>query len=98
MEQHISAESGDGTVFSLSGPSPTAVQFVPVPPCRVVDTRQANGEFGGPPITGGTFRTFPIPQNQVCNIPASAAYSLNVTVVPHQPLGYLTIWPAGRSQ
>jgi len=91
-------ESGNGTVFSLSGPSPTAVQFVPVTPCRVVDTRQANGEFGGPAITGGTFRTFPIPQNPNCNIPASAAYSLNVTVAPHQPLGYLTIWPAGRSQ
>jgi hypothetical protein len=75
------------------------VQFVPVTPCRVVDTRQASGEFGGPPITGGTFRTFPIPQNTTCNIPSTAvAYSLNVTVVPHQPLGYLTIWPAGRNQ
>ena len=26
------------------------------------------------------------------------AYSLNVTVVPHGPLGYLTIWPTGEDQ
>ncbi len=32
--------NGDGTVFSLSGGlSPTPVQFVPVTPCRLVDTR-----------------------------------------------------------
>jgi len=90
--------SGDGTVFSLTGPAPTAVQFAPVTPCRVVDTRQADGEFGGPAIPGGTSRSFPIPQNPNCSIPPAAAYSLNVTVVPHQPLGYLTIWPSGRSQ
>ncbi len=29
-----------GTVFSLTGPTPTGVQFVPVTPCRLVDTRQ----------------------------------------------------------
>ncbi len=93
------ANGGYGTVFSLTGPAPTAVQFVPVTPCRVVDTRQSNGEFGGPAIAGGTSRSFPIPQNTTCNIPsAAAAYSLNVTVVPHQPLGYLTIWPSGRTQ
>src|SRR5664280_461672 len=34
-----------------------------------------------------------------CNIPSSAAaYSLNSTVVPHGPLGYLTVWPTGLSQ
>jgi uncharacterized repeat protein (TIGR03803 family) len=83
-----------GTVFSFSGPSPTPVQFVPVTPCRVVDTRQTHD-----PIQGGTFQFFVVPQLGGCNIPATAtAYSLNVTVVPHQPLGYLTIWPSGRPQ
>ena len=34
-----------------------------------------------------------------CNIPTTAAaYSLNVTVVPQGPLGYLTIWPTGEGQ
>jgi hypothetical protein len=66
-----------------------------------VDTRNANGEFGGPPITGGTSRSFPIPQQTTCNIPSTAAaYSLNVTLVPIQngPVGYLTIWPTGEDQ
>ena len=74
-------------------------QFVAVTPCRLVDTRNPNGEFGGPPIQGGTFRSFAIPDNMNCAIPASAAaYSLNVTVVPQAILGYLTIWPAGQSR
>ena len=90
--------AGDGTVSVIAGD--TALQFVNVPPCRVVDTRNANGTFGGPAIQGGTFRSFPIPQG-ACNIPATAAaYSLNVTLVPDQgtPVGYLTIWPAGENQ
>ena len=77
---------------------PSAQQFVPVTPCRVVDTRNPDGTFGGPPIQGGTSRSFPIPQGS-CNIPSTAAdYSLNVTVVPHEPLGFLTIWPSGETQ
>jgi uncharacterized repeat protein (TIGR03803 family) len=83
-----------GTVFSLTGPTPTAAQFVPVTPCRLVDTRQTKT-----PIQGGTFQFFNVPQLGDCKIPATAsAYSLNVTVAPHQPLNYLTIWPAGRPQ
>ena len=83
---------GGGTVFTISGPSPA--QFVAATPCRLVDTRNTGG-----PIQGGTYRTFPVPQLGGCNIPAIAtAYSLNVTVVPQGPLGYLTIWPAGATQ
>src|SRR3974377_1907782 len=70
-----------------------ALQFVPVPPCRVADTRTPVGPFGGPSIGGQTSREFVIPQS-ACNIPGNAAaYSLNVTVVPHGSLGFLTIWP-----
>ncbi len=83
-------------LFSVAQGSP--LQFVPVTPCRVVDTRNPDGTFGGPAIQGGTYRSFPIPQG-ACNIPASAAaYSLNVTVVPQTTLGYLTIWPTGEGQ
>ena len=90
--------SSFGMVFKLTFVPPTPLQFVTVTACRVVDTRDANGTFGGPPIQGQTWRDFPIPQG-TCNIPSSAAaYSLNVTVVPHGPLGYLTIWPAGEDQ
>jgi uncharacterized delta-60 repeat protein len=73
-------------------------RFVPVTPCRVVDTRNPSGPFGGPSLTGGATRAFVIPSG-VCGIPATArAYSLNVTVVPYGFLGYLTLWPTGASQ
>ena len=87
--------------YSLTGvfvQTGAGIQLTPVTPCRVVDTRQPNGTFGGPPIQGGDSRSFPLPQGS-CGIPSSAtAYSLNVTVVPHTTLGYLTIWPTGEAQ
>ena len=81
-------------------PVPDAWQFVTLPPCRIVDTRNPNGTFGGPSITGNTARAFPLGQGgNPCNIPSNAvAYSLNVTVVPQTTLGYLTIWPTGEGQ
>ncbi len=73
----------------------TPLQLVPLaPPCRLVDTRKSGG-----PIQGNTSRDFTVPQLGGCNIPTTAAaYSLNVTVVPPGPLGYLTIWPTGERQ
>ena len=69
-------------------------QLAAITPCRLVDTRQTGG-----PIEGGTSRDFAVPQLGGCDIPASAAaFSLNVTVVPPGPLGYLTIWPTGEAQ
>lgn len=75
---------------------PVALQYVPLPPCRVVDTRLANGPFGGPAISGGTSRDFAIPAGPCPGIPSNAqAYSLNVTTVPHGYLAYLSAWPTG---
>jgi len=77
----------------------SALRFVPITPCRVTDTRNPVGAFGGPAIDGGTTRTFILPSSTTCTLPASAAaYSLNVAVVPHGPLGYLTVWPSGQPQ
>jgi uncharacterized repeat protein (TIGR03803 family) len=45
---------GYGAIFSLSGAiSPNPLQFVPVAPCRLYDTRTQYG--GNGPIQGGTF-------------------------------------------
>jgi hypothetical protein len=65
----------------------------------VVDTRQPQGPYGGPFLSGGTSRNFAISLGG-CNLPTAAAvYSLNVTVVPHSgTLGYLTIWPTAEAQ
>jgi hypothetical protein len=72
--------------------------FSTVTPCRVVDTRNATGTFGGPIMQAGSTRSFPIPSG-ACGIPATAtAYAFNVTVVPTVGLGYLTLWPDGQAQ
>ncbi len=79
-------------VFSI----PVALQFVPLPPCRVVDTRLPNGPYGGPTIAAGTSRDFAVPSGPCPNIPSNAtAYSMNITTVPHGYLGYLSAWPTG---
>jgi hypothetical protein len=75
-----------------------ALYFYPATPCRVADTRNATGTFGGPGLGAGGTRTFPVPSSS-CGIPSTAqGYSFNVTVVPPGPLQYLTIWPAGQTQ
>jgi hypothetical protein len=75
-----------------------ALQFYPVTPCRIADTRSADGRFGGPEMGAATARSFPVPSS-ACGIPATAAaYSLNITVVPDGPLSYLTTWPTGSAQ
>ena len=88
------------TVSVIAGAfSSSPLQFVPATPCRLVDTRRTLGPFGGPAINGGTSRDFVIPDNLSCGIPATAAaYSLNLTAVPHGGLGYVTIWPTGEDQ
>ena len=103
----VAAYSGDsnyspssGSVVQIVNPVPSPLQLVTLPPCRVVDTRNSNGTFGGPPIPGNTARAFPLSQSgNPCGIPSNAiAYSLNVTVVPITTLSYLTIWPTGEGQ
>jgi hypothetical protein len=84
------------------GPPPPAprpgLQFVPVPPCRIADTRSPNGPFGGPSLATAATRDFAIPAS-ACGIPSNAqAYSLNLTVVPLGPLGFISVWPAGQPQ
>jgi hypothetical protein len=49
-------------------------------------------------MAGGSARDFPVPASG-CGAPTSAqAYSMNYTVVPQGPLGYLTTWAAGQTQ
>jgi hypothetical protein len=70
----------------------SALAFFPLPPCRIVDTR--NNQDGGT-LQAGVERDYPIPGN--CSVPSNAAaYSFNVTVLPTQgSLDYLTVWPQG---
>ena len=89
----ISTVNQGGNVI-VSG---AGLRFVPVTPCRIADTRGATGPFGGPNLAASVSRDFTIQGS--CGIPANAqAYSLNLTVVPLGPLGFLSAWPAGQPQ
>jgi hypothetical protein len=102
----ISIYASDATdvLFDINGyfaPPTAGLQFFPVAPCRVADTRAGGGKvglFGPPSMTAGQTRVFPIPQS-TCNIPSTAqAYSMNFTVVAPGYLGVLTTWPTGQQQ
>jgi hypothetical protein len=68
--------------------------FYTVAPCRIADTRDAIGPFGGPPLQAGTVRTFTMTGR--CGVPAEAtAVSLNIVVTEPSGPGYLTVFPAG---
>lgn len=84
---------GGGTGGGGSG-----LRFIPVTPCRVGDTRLSGGVLGSPSFDANTTRDVAIPAS-ACGIPASArAYSLNITVVPIEPLAFLSAWPAGQTR
>ena len=75
----------------------STLAFYPVTPCRVADTRNDNGPLGGPYLSGGHERDFPVRQSN-CGLPNNAAaYSFNFTVVPktRDGVSYLTVWPQG---
>ena len=86
-----------GQTVSTAGAGP-GLSFVPVTSCRIADTRNPAGPFAGPAIANNQTRSFPIRQS-ACGIPSTAvAYSLNVTVAPNGPLGFLTVWPTGLTR
>ncbi|MBS1823992.1 MAG: hypothetical protein JST93_01605, partial [Acidobacteria bacterium] len=102
---------GDQTIAVTqagSGGTPPPVGglvFVPLAPCRVMETRaQYNfegrvGAFGPPSLTSGETRTMNLPGSNVCAIPATAkAYVLNVTLIPSAGVNFATVWAAGEAR
>jgi YVTN family beta-propeller protein len=77
----------------------STLEFYTLTPCRVFDTRNADGPLGGPYLQGKQERDFPVLSSD-CHIPSSAqAYSMNFTVVPEGgALGYLTVWAKGNQR
>jgi Beta-propeller repeat len=86
--------------FALNVQYGGGLAFYALTPCRIADTREGfgfSGAFGPPSLVADADRSFPIPQSS-CDVPATAqAYSLNITVLPQGPLGYLTLWPTGSA-
>lgn len=70
--------------------TPPSTFFHTVTPCRLVDTRAADG----PPLAGGASRTFVLTGR--CDLPFTAkAVSLNVTVTGATAPGDLRLYPGG---
>ncbi|HZF08262.1 MAG TPA: carboxypeptidase regulatory-like domain-containing protein [Thermoanaerobaculia bacterium] len=68
--------------------------FYSVTPCRLLDTRNANGPYGGPPINALSTRTF-VAAGQ-CGVPADAtALSYNLTVLQGTAAGDLRVYSTG---
>lgn len=93
------ADDHDGTndVFLHANPLP-GLDLYTVPPCRIVDTRQAGQ---GPVLTSGVKRLLMV--HGVCGIPATArAVAVNVTVAGPTSVGNLSFYagdlaPGGTS-
>jgi hypothetical protein len=70
------------------------VGYFTLSPCRVADTRNANGPSGGPALAANTARSFPV--TGVCGIPSSAtAVAINLAVFLPSNDGDLRVYPAG---
>ncbi len=76
------------------GSTPPATSFHTLTPCRVFDTRNVNGPYGGPAITAGASRTFVI--RGQCGVPATAtSIAGNFTVTSPTAAGSLRVAPGG---
>jgi hypothetical protein len=73
---------------------PTATQLYTVPPCRVADTRNANGPYGGPALGANQDRIFTIGGR--CGVPTTAkAVALNVSITQPGTDGGLRLYAGG---
>ncbi len=80
--------------------------FVPVTPCRIIDTRVAGGAIAantarGFDVTAVSSYTFQGGDASNCNVGASGSFAaavINFTVVTPSAAGYITAFPFGASQ
>jgi hypothetical protein len=73
-------------------PPPVATDLYTLTPCRVLDTRLADGPSGGPVMGALAERSFPV--TGICGVPSNAVAAVfNVTVTGPTSLGYVTVFP-----
>lgn len=94
MTLQVQVQSSGGCSNTSSLVIPAGWSFYTIAPCRLVDTRQTLGTYGGPALQGGTERAFPV--NGHRGIPADAqAVALIVTVLNSTAAGDLQLYPSG---
>ena len=88
----------------IGGTEPNASLFVPILPCRLLDTR---AQGAGGPFGGGNTRDYNIWGSGLssqggtndCGIPSNAvAVHINFTAVNPTGFGYLRAWPYGENE
>ncbi len=83
------------------GPMIRVVDLTPgtyntVTPCRILDTRDPTGPYGGPALVHGLDRAFTLAGK--CNIPADArAVTANLTVASPASAGHIVAFPVGSA-
>lgn len=100
------ATNGSAQLLSDKTPSSAGLKFVPMEPCRLMETRSEynfqgrSGAFGPPFLNRGETRTLPVPQSNVCSVPTTAkAFVVNVILIPRSAgVDFITLWPAGDSR
>jgi N-acetylneuraminic acid mutarotase len=94
VETDAVAHSGRQALALPSSPLP----FVAINPCRVLDTRNPNGPYGGPIFAAGEARTYALASANPCTAPlltGIAAFSLNITVTSTAGPGFVEAYPSG---
>lgn len=87
-------QAGNTSEFSACRPVTTGQNFYTIAPCRVADTRNPTGPYGGPPLTPASDRSFVIAGQ--CGIPPDAwAVAFNFAVTQPSAPGDLQVFPGG---
>jgi hypothetical protein len=87
---------GCGAPVVAQPAAPSTLGFFTLTPCRVVDTRNPVGPWGGPAMSANVSRSFTMTGR--CGIPTSAdAVSIIVTAVLPTAAGGLRVYPSGTS-
>jgi hypothetical protein len=84
-----------GKIGKLTPPPPSSGgRFHSLTPCRVADTRNPDGPYGGPALAANKDRLFTLTGR--CGIPSNAqAVALNTTVTGGAATGQVIFYPAG---
>jgi hypothetical protein len=94
----LAVAAGGGLAVATSAPAAASVgtaRFVPLPPARILDTRDGTGGVGGRLAAGGTV-TLPVAGRG--GVPASGAVAVafNLTAVDSAAAGFFTASPSGE--
>lgn len=94
--------------FLIDAPSAAGKVYYSLPPCRIVDTRNAVAPYTGPIGANSAVEFHAKNNTQIdlqggnsagCNVPADAdALVINITSVNQASHGYLTLYPADSPQ